>query len=136
MVKFDIQATIPEDILEKPAHIAEEVLAVQILKDTNAFVPALTGSLATRAHTENGTVIYPGPYARYLYYGKLMVDPDTGSSFAPKGATKVLTDKDLVFNQSMHSMAQAHWFEASKAQNLNKWLEIAEKAMKHELNRK
>lgn len=78
-------------------------------------------------------IVYPGPYARYLYYGKLMVDPTTGSSYAPKGGTKVVTDKNLVFSKSMHAQAQSHWFEASKAQNLEKWVRVADKAVKDEL---
>jgi hypothetical protein len=129
MVKFDIQVDIPSDVLAEPASRAEHILALQIKKDTTPFVPALTGSLSTRTRVEEGTVIYPGPYARYLYYGKLMVDPETGSSYATKG-------KDLVFNQAMHVMAQSHWFEASKAQNLKRWIDVADKAVKDELNRK
>ena len=78
MVKFDIQVDIPSDVLAEPASRAEHILALQIKKDTTPFVPALTGSLSTRTRVEEGTVIYPGPYARYLYYGKLMVDPETG----------------------------------------------------------
>ena len=130
MVKFDIQVDIPSDVLAEPASRAEHILALQIKKDTTPFVPALTGSLSTRTMVEEGTVIYPGPYARYLYYGKLMVDPATGSSYAQKGAIKVLTDKNLVFNKAMHSQAQDHWFEASKAENMNKWLRVARKAVK------
>ncbi|MCU6704239.1 minor capsid protein [Muriventricola aceti] len=136
MVKFDIQVDIPSDVLAEPASRAEHILALQIKKDTTPFVPALTGSLSTRTRVEEGTVIYPGPYARYLYYGKLMVDPETGSSYATKGKSKVKTDKDLIFNQAMHVMAQSHWFEASKAQNLKKWIDVADKAVKDELNRK
>lgn len=117
-------------ILEKATNVAEEAVASQVLKDTSPFVPALTGSLDQRSHVEGNLVIYPGPYARYLYYGKLMVDPDTGSSWASSGATKVLTDRDLVFNTSMHAQAQSHWFEASKAQNMNKWERVAAKAVK------
>ena len=71
---------------------------------------------------------------RYLYYGKVMVNPETGSTYAPKGGTKVLTDKNLVFNTSGHNQAQSHWFEASKAQNLEKWRDVAGKAMKQELD--
>lgn len=109
---------------------AEHVLAEQIEKDTQPFVPALTGSLTQRTRVVGNTVIYPGPYARFLYYGKVMVDPNTGSTYAPKGGTKVVTDRDLVFNQIMHPQAQAHWGEASKAQNLGKWAHVAEKAVK------
>lgn len=109
---------------------AEHVLAQQIMKDTTPFVPALTGSLSQRTRVVGNEVVYPGPYARFLYYGKVMVDPQTGSTYAPKGGTKVVTDRDLVFTKSVHSQAQSHWFEASKAQNLEKWMRVADKAVK------
>lgn len=59
-----------------------------------------------------------------------MVDPNTGSAYAPKGGTKVVTDRNLVFTQAVHRQAQDHWFEASKAQNMEKWLHTADKAVK------
>lgn len=109
---------------------AESIVGQQVIKDTAPFVPALTGSLTIRTRLDGNKIIYPGPYARFLYYGKVMVDPQTGSTFAPKGGTKVLTNRDLVFSKAMHPQAQSHWFEASKAQNLDKWIRIAEKAVK------
>nr|DAL81455.1 MAG TPA: Minor capsid protein [Caudoviricetes sp.] len=108
---------------------AESIVGQQVIKDTAPFVPALTGSLTIRTRLDGNKIIYPGPYARFLYYGKVMVDPQTGSTFAPKGGTKVLTNRDLVFSKAMHPQAQSHWFEASKAQNLDKWIRIAEKAV-------
>lgn len=104
---------------------AEHIVAIQVEKDTSPYTPALTGSLNQRTRVVGNSVVYPGPYARYLYYGKLMVDPDTGSPWAQPGAVKVLTDRDLVFTQRVHQQAQAHWFEASKAQNLDKWRRVA-----------
>ena len=109
---------------------AEHVLAQQVEKDTTPFVPALTGSLTQRTRVVGNEVIYPGPYARFLYYGKVMVDPSTGSTYAPKGGHKVVTDRNLVFKKSMHQQAQSHWFEASKAQNIEKWVRTADKAVK------
>ena len=73
---------------------AESVLAQQVMKDTIPFVPALTGSLTQRTRVVGNEVIYPGPYARFLYYGKVMVDPATGSTYAPKGGHKVVTDRN------------------------------------------
>lgn len=110
---------------------AKHAVAVQVRRDTSPYVPFLTGSLDNRTRVVDNLIIYPGPYARFLYYGKVMVDPETGSPFAPKGATKVVTDKDLVFHKSGHNLAQAHWFEASKAENLDKWMEIAKRAVLH-----
>lgn len=119
-----------EYIIAQACTKAEHAVAVQVEKDTEPFVPALTGSLAQRTRVVGSEVIYPGPYARFLYYGKVMVDPNTGSTYAPKGGTKVVTDRNLVFNKTMHPQAQAHWFEASKAQNLDKWVRVADKAVK------
>ena len=118
-----------KDRLWRGADDAERILAQQIAKDTSPFVPALTGSLDERTIVTGSNVVYPGPYARFLYYGKVMVDPNTGSTFAPKGGSKVTTDRNLVFNKSVHPQAQDHWFEASKAQNLDKWKEVARKAV-------
>lgn len=68
-----------------------------------------------------GRLVQATPYARYLYHGKLMVDPITGkgSFYDPKtgrhwsrpGVSKVLTNKDLKFNQTRSPDAGSHWFE-------------------------
>ena len=131
MLKFRTEVNWAADEWVAGNDKAEHAVAVQMEKDTRPFVPALTGSLMNRTQVEGNSVIYPGPYARFLYYGKVMVDPDTGSPFAQKGAVKVLTDKNLVYNTSVNPQAQSHWFEASKAQNLEKWVRVYRKARKH-----
>lgn len=136
MLKFSVHTSglsvIPER-LKAASEKAEHTVAIQVQKDTSPYVPFLTGSLDQRTRVDGSEVIYPGPYARYLYHGKVMVDPETGSAYAPKGGTKVVTDKNLVFNKAMHSQAQAYWFEASKAENMDKWLRVADKAVKRDI---
>ena len=66
-------------------------------------------------------------------YGKLMVDPKTGSAWAPMGASKTLTGTDLNISRAVHGKAQSRWFEASKAMNKDKWLRSAKKLMGDEL---
>lgn len=121
---------------------AEHVLAQQVMKDTAPFVPALTGSLTKRTRVVGNEVIYPGPYARYLYFGKVMVDEHGNGPMHfvgkngnevirfPKGSKLHATDRNLVFNTTMHPQAQSHWFDASKAQNMEKWVRVADKAVK------
>lgn len=60
----------------------------------------------------SGRIIYASPYARYQYYGKLMVSSITGSSYARSGEKKVLTDKNLKYTKGS---AQLRWFEVTKA---------------------
>lgn len=136
MLKFSVKAEGFDALQEKIAQAcskAEHALAVQVQKDTSPFVPFLTGSLDQRTRVVGDSIIYPGPYARFLYYGKVMIDPETGSTYAPKGGTKVLTDKNLVFKTEHHGQAQSHWFEVSKAENLDKWIRVADKAVKNGL---
>lgn len=136
MVKFTVHTKGIETIQSKikdSCEKAEHTVALQVRKDTSPFVPALTGDLDRRTRVDGEFVIYPGPQSRYLYHGKLVVDPETGSSYARKGATKVLTDKNLVFNKAMHAQAQSHWFEASKAENLETWVRVADKAVNRDI---
>lgn len=118
-----------KDKLAQGCKKAEHALAVQVMRDTDPFVPMLTGSLTQRTRVVGNAVIYPAPYARFLYYGKVMVDPNTGSTYAQKGGTKALTNRNLVFTKASHPQAQAHWFEAAKAQDLSKWINVAAKAV-------
>ena len=129
-MKFTVHASLPDpsmiaDMTNKAAHAVAE----QIRKDTKPFVPFLNGYLDKSTKVEGNLVIYDTPYARFLYFGKVMVDPDTGSPWAKKGATKVLTNRDLVYTTDFHPKAQSHWFEASKAENLDKWVKVAQKAV-------
>lgn len=107
---------------------ANEALANEAMKDTDKYVPKLTGILSGGTKVQGTDIVYPGPYAQYLYHGKLMVDSKTGSSYARKGSTKTLTGKSLNVAKSNPS-AQPEWFEASKAQNLSKWKEFYKKEL-------
>lgn len=62
----------------------------------------------------SGHIYYNSPYARYQYYGKLMVSRLTGSPYASKGESKVLTDKNLRYDTFRHPQAQKKWFETMK----------------------
>lgn len=136
MLKFSVKTDGFDELQEEIARActkAEHIVAVQVKKDTSPYVPWLNGMLDRKTDVIGNAVIYDTPYARFLYYGKVMVDPETGSTYAPKGGTKVLTDKNLVFTTSGHAQAQSHWFEASKAENIDKWIRVADKAVKNGL---
>ena len=80
-----------------------------------------------------GTVIGSGeinqiaPYARFQYYGKVMVSSVTGSPWASKGEKKILTDRDLQYDTSRHPLAGKMWFERMKSDKKNQILEGARK---------
>lgn len=123
---------------------AEHIVALQARSDTSPYVPFLTGSLDQRTRVVGNTIIYLGPYARYLYYGVKMVDAATGKGPMHytdkdgnevirfrKGATLKPTDRPLEYTTDFHPLAGPKWWERSKAQNFDKWLRVAEKAVNH-----
>lgn len=56
----------------------------------------------------SGRIVYISPYARYQYYGKVMVK---------QGDKKVLTDRDLHYSTARHPQAQRLWFEVMKKEH-------------------
>ena len=140
MLKLTVHTKGLESIKEKLAESctkAEHTVALQIIEGSSdsGYGPA-AGS----------TIIYPGPYARYLYYGKVMVDAATGKGpmrIVSEDGTEVIrfrkgaklkpTDMDLNIQRSVNPKAQSHWFEASKSENLEKWVRVADKAVKNDL---
>lgn len=120
-IKVDTRGIMPliariDPAREKMAH----AVAIQVMKDTDKYVPFLTGNLARRARVNGSKIIYGGPYARYLHEGKVMEGPLHG----PKHAT----GKDLIYTKQHHQQAGAKWFDRSKADNLPKWQEVSKKA--------
>lgn len=121
MIRYSMKLHLPNNVLDGRVEKANAWLVEEIIKDTDPFVPARTGVLAMNVQRHGHTIVYASPYARFQYYGKVMIDPATGSTFAPKGVRKVLTERDLKYSKAMHKHAQSHWFEASRAVNEERW---------------
>lgn len=113
---------------------AQVWLEQQVMNDMLPVMPLRTGSLQQRTRAMNTVMLGSGkvwaaapPYGRFLYGGKVMVDPVTGSPWARKGAKKVLTDRDLTFSRPG---AVAHWFDAIKPARLPAWKAGVKKILK------
>ena len=114
MLKFSVKADGFDALQENLAQActkAEHIVATQVRKDTSPYVPFLTGSLDQRTMVDGNAIIYPGPYARFLYYGKVMRDAQGRAFYG--SAPKHTTDEDLHY----HGEPQRGklWFERMKA---------------------
>ena len=109
---------------------AQKYVDSSCIRLMDKYTPMLSGMLVKSATL--GTKIGEGkihqiaPYAKYQYYGKLMVSSKTGSSWS-KGEKKVITDRDLNYSKSVHPLAGPFWFERMKKDHLNKILKGAQK---------
>ena len=103
-------------------------------------MPMITGSFinttrAASAAVQGSGVVYAayGPQGRFLYEGKGMVDEQTGSPWARRGAKKVLVSQyggktrakeQLEYTKQAHPKAQAEWFEAAKKTDEKAWIHL------------
>lgn len=79
--------------------------AIRFLRDDadrlmNPYIPMDNGILRrNKSYPSNHEIKYISPYAKYQYYGKLMLAKN-GSSWAKKGEKKVLTSRNLKYHTS------------------------------------
>lgn len=89
-------------------------LTNDLMKFSEPYVPYSSSILkkSARVTAEGDAIIYDTPYAKYHWYGKLMVDSKTGKGcfvftdpktgnvvfYSRKGVKKVLTDTDMKYN--------------------------------------
>lgn len=103
----------------------------ECIRRMDPYTPRITGALIKSATTGSkigsGKIVQAGPYARYLYYGKLMVSKETGSAYAAHGESKVLTDKDLKYSQAANPNAGRLWFARMTADHKREILAGAQK---------
>lgn len=116
----------------EPDGKAQYMFTNELFKLADDYVPMDTGMLKTNAYVENsGTaIVYNSPYARYLWYGKLMVDPVYGKGaffnenygfWSRPGVQKVLTNRDLKFKGA--PMRGPFWVERAFIDNEQKLTE-------------
>lgn len=125
-VSANFRVEIRLDRFSKQLADAQQWLGDRVLEDCKPFMPHLTGNLQQRSSVLDGGkhVLFPGPSARFLYGGKVMVDPVTGSPWSRKGAKKVLTDRLLKYS---NPQATDHWFDSAKAQHGEYWISEVKK---------
>ena len=131
MVKGDIKVNIRMERLSMQYNRAQFYLDSQVMTDmvplmpdnTEIFVNLTKQRSAAMAGTGQVCAAAP-PYGRFLYEGKVMVDPATNSPWARKGAKKVVTDRDLTYS---NPRAVPHWFDEAKRLYLKQWVKGVKK---------
>ena len=118
--------------------LVQKVIDEAVIRYSMPYVPWETGTLAKSAYTAtdigSGMVIYPGPYAHYMYYGEVygpnipVFEDDSGEPtrwFSPPGRKKHPTGRQLQYATDINPMAGSYWFERMKADHLNDIIEEA-----------
>lgn len=102
-----------------PGGRVQKFIDSECIRRMDPYTPRITGALIKAAtlgtDIGSGVIEQAAPYARYQYYGKLMVSSETGNPWAKHGESKVLTDRDLQYSKASNPAAGSFWFERMKA---------------------
>jgi hypothetical protein len=100
---------------------AQEFIDNAVLHDCEPYTPHRVGILVFSSilgtKIGSGTVSWTTPYARYQYYGKVMVP-------SPFGGPKILTKRNLKYHGG--GKRGAFWFERAKEVHKDKWIKGAQ----------
>lgn len=125
----DIELDVDLSRFEKQYGEAQYALDSMVMTSMQPYMPHQTGTFinVTKAMSAaiagSGTVVAAAPpMGRFLYEGKVMVDPATNSPWARPGAKKVVTDKDLDYDKSHNPKVTDHWFDTAKARHGKSWI--------------
>lgn len=118
----------------------QQVIDQTVLKVCDPYVPFDNGFLKESAYVDNGggEIVWPGPYAHYLYEGIVYEDPDLHCAgfltdngwFSKKGVQKVPTERKLQFQGA--PLRGAKWVDRAMEAG---GMEAVEEAAREEIKR-
>ena len=146
MIEFKVEKVFmdldTEDLLAKfnleSGGLVQKTIDKSVIDYNLRYVPWETGTLGKSPYSVtdigSGEVVYPGPYAHYLYYGEIygpnipIFEDGSGEPtgwFSPKGQAKHPTGRPLEYSTDVNPLAGSYWFERMKADHLDDILKEA-----------
>lgn len=126
IVSGDIKVDVSLSRFEKQFQEAQFWLDGQVMTDMVPYMPHRDGAFVNLTRMRSAALQGTGkvvagapPQGRFLYEGKVMVDPVTGSPWARKGAKKVVTERPLTYS---NPKATPHWFDTAKDAHGKAWV--------------
>ena len=111
--------------------LAQKALDTAVMDYNLEYVPWEIGTLGRSPYAVtqigSGKVVYPGPYAHYMYYGEVygpnipVFEDNSGEPtrwFSPPRRKKDPTGRALQYSKDMNPLAGSYWFERMKADHL------------------
>lgn len=103
---------------------AQRYVDNEVLRQSAPYMPHQSGMLRDSGihgtDIGSGKVVWNSPYAKFLYYGKVMIGIESHSPWAKSGERKVTTGRNLTYHGA--PKRGAFWFERMKASHLTEIL--------------
>lgn len=131
VVDGDIKVNVDLSRFVRQYQKAQFYLDSKIMTDMVPYMPNNTGTFINLTRARSAAIAGTGeviagapPYGRFLYEGKVMVDPVTNSPWSRKGVKKVVTERDLTYS---NPKATPHWFDTAKKNHGKSWIKEVKK---------
>ena len=125
----DIELDVDLSRFEKQYGKAQYALDSMIMTSMQPYMPHRTGTFINVTKAMSAAIAGSGnvyaaapPFGRFLYEGKVMVDPKTNSPWARPGAKKVVTDRDIEYDKNHNPKVTDHWFVTAKQNHGDSWI--------------
>lgn len=106
------------DILKRMSKLKSDKLwkhgATEWWKLISVYTPMRVGSLRNNVTIKPKEIKYNSPHGHYIYEGKAMIDPVTGSAYARKDAKKVYSGKMLDLKHNKNPLSSRKWDKAAE----------------------
>lgn len=138
IIDADIKVQLNLSRFDKQFQRAQYEFDGNVMNSMVPFMPMISGDFVDITRAASAAIqgigkVYAayGPAGLFLYRGKVMVSPVTGSTWAKKGEKKVLVSQysgktkakeDLQYTKTAHPKAQAKWFDAAKKADGKEWI--------------
>lgn len=130
----DIELDVDLSRFERQYEKAQYALDSMVMTSMEPYMPMQTGTFINVTKAMSASLAGSGyvvaaapPMGRFLYEGKVMVDPVTNSPWARPGAKKIVTDKDLDYFKGEHKKVTPHWFDTAKEKHGESWVRAVKK---------
>ena len=135
--KMNVKIKLDMSGLDEAIQRAQYALDGAIMQSMIPFMPKVNGNFIQRTVAKSAAVqgtgiVYAGVghEGRFLYEGKVMVDPETGSTYARQGAKKIVTERELNYNKLANPDVQKEWFLTAKRKDMKEWEDAMNRAIK------
>ncbi|MBQ8040341.1 MAG: hypothetical protein IJ274_10815 [Lachnospiraceae bacterium] len=125
----DIELGVDLSRFEKQYGKAQYALDSMIMTSMQPYMPHRTGTFINVTKAMSAAIAGSGnvyaaapPFGRFLYEGKVMVDPKTNNPWARPGAKKVVTDRDIEYDKNHNPKVTDHWFDIAKKNYGDSWI--------------
>lgn len=113
-IKIENNINVPKRLKKLRGAALWKYTAAEWWRLISVYTPMMSGNLRNNVTIGAGEIKYNSPYSHFIYEGKAMVDPHTGSAYARKAAHKVYSGGMIDLRHNKNPLSSRKWDKAAE----------------------